>query len=328
MIFFFFIIIVINFFLIKYYKFFAKQINLFDYPAKRKIHKYPVPLLGGTFFILNILLYFILGSLLNVQDQFLFIKNQEKYLFLFFTFLVYIIGFIDDKIGISPNRRLLVLSLIFFLLLCIDDELIVNELNFLSFDRLISVGSYSYIFTILCFLIFINACNMFDGINLQASIYFIILLISLILITYFSIFLFVILIFLIFFLLLNRSGKIFFGDNGIYAIAFVISYIIIKNYNILNNINVEQILILMIYPGLDMLRIVIQRVLKKKHPFSGDKRHLHHLILEANGYKMAIFTISGMLLFTSLLIFLNINTLITIIFSIIIYLVVTFYYIR
>lgn len=327
MIYFFFgIIITINFILIKYYKKFSKQLNLYDYPSKRKIHKEPTPLLGGSFFILNILLYFLIGHILNLHDDLLFLQNQDKLFFLFFTFTVYLIGFIDDKIGLSPNKRLLILSLVFFLYLLLDHQLIIGELNFFLFDRLITIGSYDYIFTILCFLIFINACNMFDGINLQSSIYFIIFLLSFSLMTYFSIFSLFILVFLIFFSYLNYKGKIFFGDNGIYSISFVLSYIIIKNYNILNNINVEHILIIMIYPGLDMLRLVIERATKKKHPFKGDQRHLHHLILKSYGYHSAIIVITLMLFITNFLMIVGVNLIIVILLSILIYSSVILYF--
>ena len=34
----------------------------------------------------------------------------------------------------------------------------------------------------------------------------------------------------------------------------------------------------MLIPGLDMMRLFFQRILKKKHPFSPDREHLHHYI--------------------------------------------------
>ena len=32
-------------------------------------------------------------------------------------------------------------------------------------------------------------------------------------------------------------------------------------------------------PGLDMLRLFIERLKNKKNPFSGDRNHLHHLLI-------------------------------------------------
>ena len=33
----------------------------------------------------------------------------------------------------------------------------------------------------------------------------------------------------------------------------------------------------MIIPGLDMLRLFAERLIKKKNPFKGDNNHIHHL---------------------------------------------------
>ena len=38
-------------------------------------------------------------------------------------------------------------------------------------------------------------------------------------------------------------------------------------------------IILFMYPGLDMFRLFIQRLLKKKNPFKADMSHIHHLLL-------------------------------------------------
>ena len=52
-----------NLFLIIFYKKIAKIYNLFDKPDfKRKIHKYPTPLLGGLFIILNLFLIIFINK--------------------------------------------------------------------------------------------------------------------------------------------------------------------------------------------------------------------------------------------------------------------------
>ena len=58
----------------------------------------------------------------------------------------------------------------------------------------------------------------------------------------------------------------------------------------------------MIIPGLDMLRLYIQRIYNKKNPFKADLNHLHHLLLKKFSYNKAI---SYLLLILSLPIFLN-----------------------
>ena len=77
---------------------------------------------------------------------------------------------------------------------------------------------------------------MFDGINLQSSSYFIILILYLIIIGIKSDLLNIILLSLILIFILNRNGKIFMGDSGVYLLAFIFSYIFIKIYNFDNKL--------------------------------------------------------------------------------------------
>ena len=44
-------------------------------------------------------------------------------------------------------------------------------------------------------------------------------------------------------------------------------------------VTVEEIVIFMLIPGLDMLRLALLRIANKKHPFSADTNHIHHLLL-------------------------------------------------
>ena len=41
-------------------------------------------------------------------------------------------------------------------------------------------------------------------------------------------------------------------------------------------------------PGLDMLRLFIERIFKKKDPFDGDKNHLHHYLIKKNSLKKTL----------------------------------------
>ena len=64
-------------------------------------------------------------------------------------------------------------------------------------------------------------------------------------------------------------------------LAFIISYIIIKSYNINQSLFfTDEIFVLMALPGLELFRLFLFRVAKGKHPFKGDADHLHHLLLK------------------------------------------------
>ena len=45
----------------------------------------------------------------------------------------------------------------------------------------------------------------------------------------------------------------------------------------------EEIFLLLLIPGLDMLRLFIVRIFNKNNPFKGDHNHLHHRLFDKFG---------------------------------------------
>ena len=124
---------------------------------------------------------------------------------------------------------------------------------------------------------------MFDGFNLQSGTYSFLFLIFLFL-KGLDINLFITLsIFFLFFLFQNYKNKCFFGDSGTYLISFILSYFCIKLYNNQNIIFADEIVIAMLIPGLDLMRLFFFRIINKRHPFSADREHLHHYLLNNLG---------------------------------------------
>jgi UDP-GlcNAc:undecaprenyl-phosphate GlcNAc-1-phosphate transferase len=137
-----------------------------------------------------------------------------------------------------------------------------------------------------------NALNMFDGINLQSTIYSLIIFTSIYLFFINSILTKILIIFLIGFFYLNYKNKSFLGDSGTLTLAFIIGYIFIRLYNLGLIQNADEIVIYMIIPGLDLIRLFIIRILKKRNPLSSDRLHLHHLIISKYDFKKTITIIS------------------------------------
>ncbi len=52
----------------------------------------------------------------------------------------------------------------------------------------------------------------------------------------------------------------------------------------------------MCIPGYELLRLAIERIMKKKHPFIGDNNHIHHLLLKNLGFKKTYFIIQFLLI--------------------------------
>ena len=78
------------------------------------------------------------------------------------------------------------------------------------------------------------------------------------------------------------------GDSGTLFLGSFISLLVVANYKNENSLNADQIFLLMFLPGVDMLRLFLQRILYKKNPFAGDREHLHHYLLKIYGYKFTI----------------------------------------
>jgi UDP-GlcNAc:undecaprenyl-phosphate GlcNAc-1-phosphate transferase len=281
-----FILIIVNFFIVINYSKISKLINIYDTPDfKRKIHKHKTPLLGGLIFFLNIVVYLFLLAIDFISIENIFFKNEyELFFFILIGFILFFIGLYDDKKNLTPNIKLFLFFICLISLMFLNDEILISELHFSFINKIIQLGNFSYFFTVLCFLLFINACNMFDGINLQSSTFFLICVLFQFLIVGKSNFILFLIFPLISIIILNSRGKIFIGDGGIYLISFIIGYLFIKLYNQRIIVNSDTIFLIMMIPGYDLLRLFVERIYKKKHPFSPDKFHVHHLIYNRFGY--------------------------------------------
>lgn len=273
------LIIFFNLIILIYFNNLVKFLNINDKPSElRKIHAYPVPSIGGLIILFNLLFFLVISFYEN--SIFLIFEGERSLISLFIvSIFITFFGICDDKYGISPTNKLLILSLLIYLSLLLDNNLIINYLYF-NENFYLGLNQFGIFFTIICFIIFLNAFNMFDGINGQSGCYSLIILAFLyiknpnILILFLSLS-------IIFFLYLNFKNKTFLGDNGSYLLSYLLSCLIVKNYNLPEVIlTVEEIMLLMIYPGLDLVRLFLTRSIKGRHPFFPDSNHIHHIILD------------------------------------------------
>ena len=264
--------------------FFSNKINILDKPDEYlKKHKKTVPLTGGIycFIFFNIInsIFFIL------QDYYI----STNIIIVFISSFIFFIGLYDDKNNISPNLKLLFCTIIILIGLSFDDNLIIKQLFFHSISKTIYLNYLALPITTLCILLLINALNMSDGIN-SLSVGNVIIWIFGILIHDFinDKFIFIILLlFLIFIFLMIYKSKFFLGDNGTMFLATFIGLIIIFAHNVSINSNpipADLIFIILMFPGFDMLRLFIERIIQKKDPFKADNNHLHHYLIKS--YKL------------------------------------------
>jgi UDP-GlcNAc:undecaprenyl-phosphate GlcNAc-1-phosphate transferase len=320
------LLILLNFFFIFYQKKISKIINIYDYPDNiRKFQEIPVPLIGGFIFYFNLLFictlfifsdYYYINNIFNDYKSFI--------IFIFFSTVFFIFGIYDDVKKINPNIKLLIAISILLFYCYLNKNIVINSLKFSFVNQEILLNKFSIPFTILCFLLFINAFNMFDGLDLQCSIYSVFILILLFLSSSNILFLFLI-IPLLFFLYLNFNKLSYLGNNGSILISFVIAVIIIKLYN--NNIFMfsDRIFLIMCIPGFDLLRLAIVRICNKRHPFYPDNNHLHHILYKKFNLLITTLTIQGMIILPNLLFFIGIPSIILIFLSFIFYISVVIF---
>jgi len=295
-----FVFFLINIFLVIFYDFFRRKINILDFPDKeRKIHKIPVSLYGGIFLFINLFLLLII-SIFDDQILYNFFDFKEKKdIFIFFCscLFLFILGLLDDKFKINPYLRFIIFFII-FLLITQEKNLRIEYIQLSILENRIYLNYFSYFFTILCFLLFVNAFNFFDGINLQSGIYSLILSSIICIINNNLLFFYILQIFLIFFLYLNYKNKTFLGDSGTYLLSFIFGYYFIKLYNERLILQADEIVILMLIPGLDLFRLFFLIIINKKNPFFTYKNHIHHLLLRKFNYIKVNFILFSLITFS------------------------------
>lgn len=281
----FFIHILINCIIFFYFDYFKNKIKIFDYPDKiRKLHNKRTPLLGGFILLLNIIIFTFI--------HYVELSSLEVNI-IFCSIAFCLVGIIDDKYNLSAKIKFFLL--IFFLLIFFffNENMIINYLNIYNYSINLPIN-YRIFFSILCVLLFVNALNLFDGINLQSCLY-----------SFFSLFyllekglsheiIFIVIISLLLIIYLNLKNKLFMGDSGTLFLGCLISLLVIKNYQAANFLGIDEIFLLMFLPGLDMLRLFVQRIYNKKNPFVGDREHIHHYLLRLYGYKWSIFFVTSL----------------------------------
>ena len=269
----------LNFIIYLNIDFLINKFNVYDLPdSNRKQHQNQISVFGGGIILLN-LIFLLCIVIFNENKYPEFLSNNRNFFSIFIIpLLIYVIGLFDDKLLIKNNAKFLSLFCLIFLVLIIDKEIVLEKITFSWIDREILLLNFSIVFTGLCILAFMNSFNFLDGIDLLCGIYSLIIFIIFFNLT--KSFFFIPFIFaLILFCLLNYKKKLFLGDSGALVVAFLISIFMIKIYK-LNLIYLEQVVIILLLPILDNLRVFFIRFINKQNILTPDNNHLHHLLMK------------------------------------------------
>ena len=255
----------------------ANKIKLIDKPDNiRKYHEKETPLLGG----LMLFSIFLLSNIYLIFFQNTTITDLIFFLSCFFCFAL---GLIDDSRNLNYKYKFFLLYVFYYILIAADPNLQINKLYFETLNKEIYLKDFDIFFTVLCLMLLTNSLNLIDGIDgLCITIAIIWLGYIMFQFSNFDFFYFLIFFSLIYILFLNLKKNIFLGDSGALLLGSILGLFLIRNYNIglsKNYFSVEDIFILLMLPGLDMLRLFVERITHKKNPFKADRNHLHHLFL-------------------------------------------------
>lgn len=265
--------------------FVAENKKLYDVPDARKIHDVPVPSLGG----LGIYAGFVMACLTIIP----FGQAPEFQYFFAAFFVIFFLGLKDDILDITPIKKFIGQVGAAFLIIYKGNIQIQSMHGFLGIGSLSPI--VSIIFTYLTIIVIINSFNLIDGVDgLAASL-------ALMAVTVFGIYFYevnqlpyAILAFaaagsLAAFLIFNfQPARIFMGDTGSLLLGLINAILVIKFINVVNlpynNLPVSAapalgFAILMI-PLLDTLRVFAIRISHRRSPFSPDRNHIHHMLLD------------------------------------------------
>ena len=296
---------------------FSKIFNLYDYPSiKRKTHKVPIMTSGGLILILSLLFYFVYLSIFNLLD----VSIKKNIILFFFPLIFFFLGVYDDKYHLNSNQKLFTSVVFYLMLVLIEKNLLITNIKFSFIDKVFELKNFSYFFTIFCFIAFLNALNMFDGVNGQSAIYSIILLLLLVK-SYQTNFEYVsiIIISLFIFLLYNFTNKMFLGDSGISILSYIIATQYISSYNENYIKYVDEIFLYFAIPGYELIRLTIQRIILGKNPLEADTNHMHHYLQKYFSNHITVIIILILYIFPIILYQLGVKILICLLLSLIFY---------
>jgi UDP-N-acetylmuramyl pentapeptide phosphotransferase/UDP-N-acetylglucosamine-1-phosphate transferase len=275
--------------------------RLMDNPNQRSSHSTKTPTLGGIAFF-----YTLVFALFFIEDRANF--NEAIYIIPALTVL-FIIGIKDDLVVLSPGAKL-ISQLVAIAFILVNSSFTIYSLN--GFLNINEIPYYLYlVIGGFMMLTIINSYNLIDGIDGLASIVGIVIMIIYTTIFYMTGEYFFALISItlnaslmaFFGFNISADKKIFMGDTGSLIIGFVISFLTLKflalkpaSYAelpfLLENAPIIAISILIV-PLFDTARVFAIRIANKSAPFSPDRNHTHHVLIEFWGlsHKQASFII-------------------------------------
>ncbi len=270
--------------------------RLFDEPGERKIHTRVVPTIGGVIIFAATLFSFSLWYEISDLSDPLSVRQYitEFKLLVASALVLFFVGIKDDIIGTAPIKKLVAHVIVGLILVLIGNVRITGlhgifEVNEIPYWGSVFLSLFTYI-------VVVNALNLIDGVDGLAGGVGFIASLSFAAWFYFArdyVYCSLALALagaLLGFLVFNFSpAKIFMGDSGSLTLGLIICILSIKVieypseklHGVLLYVSKPVFVIAtLIYPLTDTLRIFTIRAAKGISPFSADRNHLHHRLID------------------------------------------------
>lgn len=256
----------------------ANHVGAMDIPNKRKVHKVPIPRLGGLGIYMGFLLGYILFGTMSLRMNAILIGS----------FIIIVTGIVDD-INPIPAKIKFLFQILAASVVAFYGKILLTDIS--AFGIYIEFKEFSYLITILFIVSIINCINLIDGLDGLAaglsSIYFVTIGIVIVGLMHTfdldAIITFVMLGATLGFLCHNfNPAKIFMGDSGSMFLGYMIAIIALLGFK---NVTLTTLLVpicLLAIPIMDTLFAIIRRIINKKPIGEPDKQHLHHQLLNLN----------------------------------------------
>lgn len=263
----------------------ADKKKLYDIPDERKVHTRPVASLGGV----GIFGGFLLAALLSIQGY----LNPEFQYFFAAALVIFFLGLKDDLMILSATKKFIGQIIAASIIIHLGGLRLDSMFGLFGFTN-VSEG-FGLALSYLTIIVVVNSFNLIDGIDgLAASL-------GILTMTVFGAYFFAVgyqayalLAFsmagsLVAFMIFNHHpAKIFMGDSGSLMIGLINAILVIKFINVAHDpfvsIPVPSAVAIgfaiLIVPLLDTLRVFSIRIINGRSPFTPDRNHVHHLLLD------------------------------------------------
>jgi UDP-GlcNAc:undecaprenyl-phosphate/decaprenyl-phosphate GlcNAc-1-phosphate transferase len=263
----------------------ADQKGLYDVPDARKLHTRAIASLGGVGIFMGVLL----SMLLTVSGQ----QHPEFQYFYAAGTIIFFLGIKDDILILSPFKKFLVQLAAAAILIHLGGLRIDSMHGLFGITALPQPASLALTYATM--VVVINAFNLIDGVDgLAGSLGLMTMSIFGTYFAYIGLTAYALLAFamagsLLAFLYFNfNPAKIFMGDSGSLLLGMLNAILVIKFIQVADNpmdalptgSSVALAIAVLMVPLADTLRVFSIRIFQGRSPFSPDRNHIHHLLLD------------------------------------------------